>query len=65
DLATMLDVQPTPTIRLRVWLVLSKPEGPILIHWHGNGELASETAQNKKGWAMDRGVNLCCAEFRG
>ncbi len=41
------------------------PNAGTLIHFHGNGELASEYAGHYADFFLDMGVNVCFVEYRG
>jgi alpha-beta hydrolase superfamily lysophospholipase len=41
------------------------PAAGVLLHFHGNGELAAEYARDHAEWFWSMGVNVCFAEYRG
>lgn len=41
------------------------PNAGTLIHFHGNGELASEYAEHYADFFLDLGLNACFVEYRG
>lgn len=41
------------------------PQSGIVIHFHGNGELASEYTRRHAGLFLDMGVSVCFVEYRG
>jgi alpha-beta hydrolase superfamily lysophospholipase len=41
------------------------PDAGLVLHFHGNGELASEYATHRTGMFVGQGVNVCFAEYRG
>jgi hypothetical protein len=51
--------------RLGCFLSRRDPEAGLLLHFHGNGELAAEYATEYGSWFEELGVNVCFAEYRG
>jgi alpha-beta hydrolase superfamily lysophospholipase len=64
------DTEPTlvvevPGARLGCFLFKRYPEAGVLLHFHGNGELAAQYADAYAEWFLALGVNVCFAEYRG
>lgn len=51
--------------RIACYLQQPFPDAGTILHFHGNGELASEYARDYAGLFLDMGVNVCFAEYRG
>jgi pimeloyl-ACP methyl ester carboxylesterase len=41
------------------------PQGAMILHFHGNGELAAEYAAGSAEFFLCLGINVCFAEYRG
>ncbi|HEY1186289.1 MAG TPA: alpha/beta hydrolase [Gemmata sp.] len=51
--------------RLGCYTAPGAPGAGWVVHFHGNGELASETMKYRAGLFTRAGVNVCFAEYRG
>jgi pimeloyl-ACP methyl ester carboxylesterase len=52
-------------VRLASYRVADHPGAGWLLHFHGNGELAREYAEDDSGPLRGLGVNVCFADYRG
>ena len=54
-----------PGARLACFYCQRYPEAGVLLHFHGNGELAAEYAEDYAELFLAMGINVCFAEYRG
>jgi len=55
---------PDPAIQLGYRLMVDKPGNPLLLHFHGNAEVASDVI-HRKSLASACGVNILAVDYRG
>src|SRR5262245_29106479 len=52
-------------VQLACYVRRGEPRSGIVVHFHGNGELASEYTRVHAGLFLDMGVSVCFVEYRG
>jgi len=55
---------PDPSIQLGYRLMVHEPASPLLLHFHGNGEIASEVI-HRRTLANKCGVSILAVDYRG
>src|SRR5262245_28999329 len=65
DLEPDLVVDVGDGVRLACHVRQGPPQSGMVIHFHGNGELASEYATHHAGTFLGMGVGVCFVEYRG
>src|SRR5262245_61325383 len=65
DLEPDLVVDVGDGVRLGCYVSRGPPQWGMVVHFHGNGELASEYAAHHAGLFLDLGVSVCFVEYRG
>lgn len=56
---------PVPSGRLSCWRSAPPSGRPVLVHFHGNGELVSDWSGDFAQWIQSRGVEVFLVEYRG
>jgi hypothetical protein len=64
------NLEPTCTVevgetRLACYSFRRHPQAGMILHFHGNGELAAEYAADSAQFFLCLGINVCFAEYRG
>src|SRR5205823_5675590 len=52
-------------VRLACLRMVRHPGAGTLLHFHGNGEVVADYADEFAEWLLDMGVNVCFVEYRG
>src|SRR5262245_12188654 len=65
DLEPDLVVDTSDGVRLGSYVRHGPPRSGMVVHFHGNGELASEYATHHAEMFLDMGVGVCFVEYRG